>query len=178
MHRRDALVRVNEVGGIPGTDFLSRKNWGDGSPRLGAGGRPLQFSIYRATVPLECGVYRFRVDQDDGARVYLNDQLVIDEWHIAMPIYTRDVGVTAGNHKLKVEYYEEEKGAAITVDWQIISRCDTTPPGSTITYPAPTDPDIGPSVQYLSALNGTASDQETGVRSVQVSLARNADGLY
>ena len=66
-------------------------------------------------MPLECGVYRFRVDEDDGARVYLSHQLVIDEWHIAMPIYTRDVGVTAGNHKSKWSTDEEEKGAAMTV---------------------------------------------------------------
>ena len=52
MHRRDALVRVNEVGGIPGTDFLSRKNWGDGSPGWGLPADRFS-SRFEKTVPLK-----------------------------------------------------------------------------------------------------------------------------
>jgi hypothetical protein len=39
--------------------------------------------------------------------VYIDDNLIIDEWHPATPLmYTFDVNLVAGPHTLRVEYYE------------------------------------------------------------------------
>jgi LysM repeat protein len=64
------------------------------------------------------GGYRFFVTVDDGARLYLDDQLILDAWHIgATRTYTVDRDVSAGNHRIKVEYFENNGGAVLKVRW-------------------------------------------------------------
>jgi LysM repeat protein len=64
------------------------------------------------------GGYRFFVTVDDGARLYLDDHLILDAWHVGAPrTRTVDVDVAQGNHKLKVEYFENTGGAVLKVKW-------------------------------------------------------------
>ena len=81
-------------------------SWGTGSP---AGGIPADgFSVrWTRTVPLEAGRYRFRATVDDGIRVFLDSVLIIDSWRDGgQRELTADREVGAGNHSLRVEYYE------------------------------------------------------------------------
>jgi single-stranded DNA-binding protein len=53
------------------------------------------------------GSYTFSATADDGVRVYLDGSLVIDQWKDqSATTYTVARSVTAGNHELKVEYYQ------------------------------------------------------------------------
>lgn len=53
------------------------------------------------------GTYDFTVGADDGVRLYIDDRLVIDEWQEqSYTTFTIPVYLTAGYHKLKIEYYE------------------------------------------------------------------------
>ena len=52
-------------------------------------------------------MYRFTARADDGVRVWLDSTLIIDEWHAATPnTYLKDINVPAGQHVIRVEYYE------------------------------------------------------------------------
>jgi N-acetylmuramoyl-L-alanine amidase len=53
------------------------------------------------------GKYRFHVQSDDGARVYLDGKLILDQWKVQTytSVYV-DQQVTAGPHEVKVEYFE------------------------------------------------------------------------
>jgi hypothetical protein len=81
-------------------------NWGYGSP---APQIPVDYFSARWTRTLNFngGMYRFSAQADDGVRVWLDNQIIIDEWHPATPtVYTKDWNVAAGSHVVRVEYFE------------------------------------------------------------------------
>ena len=54
----------------------------------------------------QAGDYTLDVTMDDGARVYLDDKLIIDEWHYQAPtLYTRELKLQ-GKHHLKIEHFQ------------------------------------------------------------------------
>jgi hypothetical protein len=70
-----------------------------------------------------CGAYRFRLSTDDGARFWIDDQLLLDTWFDQVGNYEVLVDFASGNHRLKVEHYENGGAAAITLDWYHESFC-------------------------------------------------------
>jgi single-stranded DNA-binding protein len=83
-------------------------DWGSGSPS-GSGVGPDNFSVRWAGTHsfATTGTYTFTATADDGVQVYLDGTLVIDQWKDqSATTYTASRTVTAGNHELKVEYYE------------------------------------------------------------------------
>lgn len=93
-------------------------NWGTQAP---ASGLLLDgFSVrWARTVAFSRGDYRFYVNADDGVRIWLDDQLLIDEWHGAMgATYTADRTLRGGDHTIMVEYYEAQGDARINVWWE------------------------------------------------------------
>jgi hypothetical protein len=58
------------------------------------------------------GTCRLAVTGDDGIRVLVDGDVVIDGWHDQPPTnYHADVAMTAGEHTVVVEYYERSGGA-------------------------------------------------------------------
>ena len=103
-----ALVRND-----PELDF----NWGRGGPVTGF---PVDnFSArWTRTLAFEGGMYRFSVTVDDGARLYINDRLIIDEWRTGgRRTVTTDLMLLTGNYMLRVEYFESSGHALLQVDW-------------------------------------------------------------
>jgi LysM repeat protein len=93
-------------------------NWGTGSPAPAIG--PTNFSaIWTTTAYFSEGAYRFYALSDDGVRVFLNDQLIIDAWRVqpADIGYFADVYLGAGYHSVRVEYFQAEGVASIKVHW-------------------------------------------------------------
>jgi hypothetical protein len=65
------------------------------------------------------GEYTFFVYADDGVRLWLDDNPLIDAWTAGMgPHQAKVSGVTAGLHKLKLEYFENTGEAAIRLHWR------------------------------------------------------------
>jgi hypothetical protein len=96
-------------------------NWERGSP---AAGLPVDgFSArWRRSAQFDGATYRFHVLVDDGARLYVDDQLIIDTWQDGgRREVTRDHAVTRGTHDLRVEYYEHTGEARIHVWWEKVS---------------------------------------------------------
>lgn len=60
------------------------------------------------------GTYLVSVDVDDGARVWVDGALLMDEWDDdGGGTYTEQVALRAGMHSLKVEYVEDARDAKI-----------------------------------------------------------------
>lgn len=96
-------------------------DWAFGSP---APNIPVDYFSVRWTrsFNLEAGMYRFTARADDGVRVWLDSTLIIDEWHSATPnTYLRDVNVTAGQHVIRVEYYEGVGAALVNVNFDRVT---------------------------------------------------------
>lgn len=107
----DELVEVRH-------DPEIRFNWQTGSP--GEGMPEDRFSIrWERTEHFQAGWYRFYAVADDGVRVFVDDTLIIDAWHI-QPVteYTADVYLAGGLHQLNVDYFEEAGHAEIHVYYE------------------------------------------------------------
>lgn len=93
-------------------------NWGTGAPAVGIPAD--NFSArWSRTVTFESGVYRFYAWADDGIRLYVDDDLVLDEWHDSAGDEVYKVKLTlSGKHRLVVEYYERTEAALVKFWWE------------------------------------------------------------
>ena len=95
-------------------------NWGEGSPNITV---PMDNFSARWTrdIQFEEGTYRFHVVVDDGARLWVDDQLLIDEWREGSPRQATNVlALVEGVHSLRVDFYEQTGGARIRLWWEKI----------------------------------------------------------
>jgi glucose/arabinose dehydrogenase len=71
------------------------------------------FSVrWTRTMTFSEGVYKFSTLSDDGVRVYVDGQLIIDYWIDQPPTeHTANKQMTAGQHTVVVEYYDSGGGA-------------------------------------------------------------------
>ncbi len=85
------------------------------------------FSVrWTRTVTFEAGVYRFTTTTDDGVRLYVDDQLLIDRWRVqAVASYSAEYNLSAGQHSLRMEYFEVTGKAVARLSWE---RVDTPTP--------------------------------------------------
>ncbi len=92
-------------------------NWGLGSPAPGVFAD--YFSArYNGEFHFVGGKYRFTARVDDGIRVYLDDHLILDQWHLSSPrTYQVDVDVGEGKHRIRVEYFEQTGTAVCMLSW-------------------------------------------------------------
>lgn len=94
-------------------------NWGSAAP---AAGLPADnFSVrWARTLRFDAGDYRFYARSDDGVRIWLDNWLVVDQWHDGgAGLRSGDFqGVGAGDHTVRIEYYEAQGDAFATVWWE------------------------------------------------------------
>jgi hypothetical protein len=64
------------------------------------------------------GPYRFRLDADDGGRLYLDGKLVGECRINQTDTFPATVRLTAGNHPIQVDYYQLEGGNVLGLFWQ------------------------------------------------------------
>jgi hypothetical protein len=114
-------------------------NWGEGSP---APTIPVNgFSArWARTRQFREGTFHFTITVDDGVRLWVDDTLLINEWHDGQATYAADLHLTQGTHALRIEYYENLGGALIQFDWQQVEEPTPTPTAGT---PAPSAVWIG-----------------------------------
>jgi hypothetical protein len=81
-------------------------DWGDGSP---GGVHNDEFSArWKRTLNVSPGSYRFTATMDDGMRVWVDNNLIIDSWSNSQAhSVSAMANLGAGDHQVKVEYYED-----------------------------------------------------------------------
>ena len=100
-------------------------DWGHGSPIAGINSN--QFSVrWSGTFNFNESTYAFSTTADDGVRVWLDNQLIINEWRNQVATtYSVHQPVTAGTHDIKVEYYENYGDTAVSLNWnEVTTSCD------------------------------------------------------
>ena len=106
------LVRVD-----PNIDF----NWGGGAP---APSLPEDKFCIRwtgtVTTPAADGTYTFYTVTDDGLRLWVDEQLLIDEWHSQSPTEWSGMITLAADttYLIKMEYREDGGGAEASLSWE------------------------------------------------------------
>jgi SH3-like domain-containing protein len=96
---------------VPTIDF----SWASGGPsQTSTDGFSVRFSRQISVPP---AFYEFRAEADDGIRVWVDDKLIINAWP-ANPNQQYRVGqVLAGNHEIRVEYYEQSGLAKVRLNY-------------------------------------------------------------
>ncbi len=115
---------------LTGTTSAVDFNWGFGSPTAGF---PADFFSVRwvRNLNLEQARYRFTVTADDGVRVWVNNNLIIDQWRVqGATTFSAEIDVPAGPVPVKVEYFENTGLARVHLSWAKVS---SPPPASTYT---------------------------------------------
>lgn len=91
-------------------------DWGMGGPSgLPTDGFSARWSKY---IDVTAGTYRFTATADDGVRVYVDNNLIINQWNDhSVLTFTADVTLSAGHHQIVVEYYENGGFAVSKLTW-------------------------------------------------------------
>jgi hypothetical protein len=102
-------------------------DWSTGSP--GSGVNADSFTTrWVGTFNFEASGYEFTATSDDGIRLWVDGQLLIDQWKDqAAATYKATKTLTAGEHQVKVEYYENAGLAVAKVSW---AKVASSPPPS------------------------------------------------
>lgn len=109
------------------TDTSINFDWGFGSPGPGipADNFSARWTRYIDVTP---GNYRFTATADDGIRVWVDGQLIIDAWKVQPPTtYSATIYLGPGHHLVVVEYFEQYEGAVAKVSWQLVQPSDPGP---------------------------------------------------
>ncbi len=127
-------------------------NWGTGSPdpRIPADGFSARWT--RQIDFLE-GYYRFALSVDDGMRLWVDGELLADEWHDGVLIdYPVEIYLAHGPHALRIEYYENLGEAMAQLRWS-----QQRPPTPSVT-PTPTStPTATPTSTFTPTSTPTAT---------------------
>ncbi len=101
------------------TDATVNFDWGQGSPLTGV---PADNFSVRWTGQVQAQfseTYTFSTVSDDGVRLWINGQLLIDNWTVHAP--TEDTGtitlIAGQKYDLKMEYFDSGWGAVSTLSW-------------------------------------------------------------
>lgn len=90
------------------------------------------------------GSYRFTVETDDGARLWVNNVLLIDEWHDAQNVtYEAVVALPGGTVPVRLEYYENTGAALIKLGAEKADGTVVSPSPTAVTPGQPALPPEG-----------------------------------
>jgi hypothetical protein len=93
-------------------------NWQLGSPATQVNAD--RFSVrWQGRWRFESAGYRFYAVSDDGVRVWVDGALVLDQWNDQpATLIQAEAEMRAGDHLIKVEYYDAEGDAQVRVWWE------------------------------------------------------------
>ncbi|MGD9144508.1 MAG: PA14 domain-containing protein [Anaerolineae bacterium] len=110
-----------ELAGVPALvryDWKIDFDWGRAAPAANL--PPENFSVrWGRELDFPVGTYRFTVEVDDGARLWVDDQLVIDQWRDNMATYSGSVYLSEGKHQVRMEMYEHTGDAKARLWWTL-----------------------------------------------------------
>jgi hypothetical protein len=120
---------------MTGTPALTRNeavdfDWGTGAPATGLPTDGVSARWSGRVGVLADGVYTFRTTSDDGVRLWVDGNLVIDNWttHAPTTDSSPPIALKAGFfYELKLEYFESQGGAVAKLAWQTPGTGSTVP---------------------------------------------------
>jgi glucose/arabinose dehydrogenase/PKD repeat protein len=125
---------------MAGTPVLTRNDakvdfdWGSGGPGSGVPNDNFSARWTKSLNVADAGSYKFTVTADDGARLFVDGEKVLDKWNFqSRTTYTVTRQLTQGSHQIVLEYFEAGGDAAAKLDYE--ETDDPSPPP-----PPPADP--------------------------------------
>jgi hypothetical protein len=122
----------------------------------------------------ENAMYKFTTTSDDGIRLYVDNELLIDQWNDHAPtVHSFEKSLTAGAHTIRYEFYEYTGGAVAKLQFEkigtatapIVTPSATPVAGQTkISIFAAGTPALGAYPSMNLVVNGTKAATYTNVR--------------
>jgi murein DD-endopeptidase MepM/ murein hydrolase activator NlpD len=107
--RNETSIDYDWVSGAPGNS-----HWGVWSDN---------FSVrWTGSFMFTSGTYVFNASVDDSIRIWVDGEMIIDQWIIQPGNFQAVRTLSAGIHTVRVEFYEEARGARIRVWWNSINN--------------------------------------------------------
>ena len=179
---------------ITRNDSAVNFDWGSGSPTSSINSDCFA-ARWTRNVDTSAGIYVFKILIDDGARVYVDNHVVIDQWsdhdHAE---FTAPVTLSAGSHAIKIEYYEHFGSAAVKFSYSKVLADPNTWGTNNDVYATAVGQDgtlyLGGSFTYVGPNNGAwapinlTSGKPTGTfptvsgGSVYATVSDGAGGSY
>ena len=118
-------------------------------------------------MPLASGTHTFYTQSDDGVRLWVNDQLLIDNWHKhAIVENSGQIDLVAGEPaSIRLEYFDRTKHAVIRLLWSSASQPKQIIPASQLFYSEVSALDeVPPEISAPSepGLTGEATEEPVG----------------
>jgi hypothetical protein len=110
------------------TDSSVNFNWAYGSPDAFSIG-PDTFSVrWEGDWDFATsGVYEFNVTTDDGMRIYVDNNLVLDQWKDQYGSHKFNVNINQGTHRIRVDYYDNTVYSTAIANWKLIAAATPVP---------------------------------------------------
>ncbi len=144
-------------------------DWGGGSPDPAIGAEQFSARWTGQVQPRFSESYTFFTTTDDGGRLWVNNQLIIDRWQDQGPTeWSGVIALQAGQlYDIRMEYYENGGGAAAYLRWSSPNTIYETIPSAQL-YP-PLSSNLPPFVALSSPATGAMF-----VAGAPIGLAANA----
>jgi len=122
------------------TDAVIDQNWGGGSPSSSIGDDTFSIRWTGRIEPLYSETYTFRTTADDGVRLWVNNQLIIDQWADQPATeYSGTIALVAGQrYDIRLDYYENGGQASAKLEWSSPSQTRQVVPQSQLYSDPPT----------------------------------------
>ena len=120
------------------TDASVNFDWGTGSPAPSVGAEEFSVRWSGTVVPRYSETYAFHTTTDDGVRLWVDGQLIIDKWMDQGPTEWGSTPITlaAGRqYSIRMEFYDHSGGASAKLSWSSQSQLKEIVPQSQL-YPA------------------------------------------
>ncbi|WP_051348529.1 PA14 domain-containing protein [Peribacillus kribbensis] len=115
-----------DFGGDPINQYYSDINFSwSASPIEGMPADNFSATFERKLLVTETTKYRFSGRVDDGIRIYVDGVKKYEIWKDGVRDYSTDITMSAGNHDIKIEYYDTGSNAGITLNMEPVSATDS-----------------------------------------------------
>jgi hypothetical protein len=121
------------------TDAGVNFNWSTGAPVSGFGSDTFSVRWSGYVVPTQTQTYTFSALVDDGARLWVNNKLLVDKLTAKAGEYSGSIALTAGQaYTIKMEYVENTGKAQAKLSWSTPTLAKQVIPQSQLYTTAPT----------------------------------------
>jgi YD repeat-containing protein len=182
---RDQVVDSDDPVKLVRTDPQVSFAWGEGSPSPAV---PTDFFLvnWSGTVRTPAGNWQFGFRSDDGARVWIDDTKVVEQWGCCAQSPLYQSGSVSGQHRIQVDYFEHSAPAFV----ELWARNADNPTQAFVVPPdwlSPESPDMptgwslhaaDATVDYTRAYVSEGSVALTGVDGSAWTFSKLPDGTY
>ncbi|KAM3107674.1 PA14 domain-containing protein [Phormidesmis sp. 146-33] len=156
------------------TDATVNYNWGTGSPDSSIGADTFSVRWTGQIQPLYSETYTFFTNTDDGVRLFVNGQQVINRFVNQSPtVNSGTIALLAGQkYDIRLEYFENTGGAVAQLSWLSQSQTAQIIPQSQLFGPPPS---VNPGTIVLGQ-NAITVNENAGTVNIRVDRINGSDG--